>query len=344
MDEEKKEEKSEEKPKYEYRPPEDQEKPKETEKHQEETKPAEQKEEKEGKGVPRKKGRKWIYAAILIVAFIGGFFVFSFPLTGFFLAEVAREGDTVSVSYTGSLEDGTVFDTNIEEVAEEAGIEKLFFQPLEFTLGQGQVIAGFEEAVLGMRIGEKKTVTLPPEKGYGDSDPSLIISSPRETTFNRTENISLLSTLPADQFLSLFGLKGVGEEFVVPSTGLHYQVLNASEGIVTAKLLVEVGESFRLPGYAWNSTVSSLGEEQATLHHGPGETEIQTEFGNTSISYLQDKIIVTTHPQIGTIVQVQGSPIPGRIVAVNDENITIDFNQELAGKTLIFEIELLEIT
>ncbi len=67
----------------------------------------------------------------------------------------AKQGDTVQVNYTGKLQNGTVFDTS-----QDRG-------PLQFTLGKGKLIAGFEQAVLGMNIGEKKTVVIPPSQGYG---------------------------------------------------------------------------------------------------------------------------------------------------------------------------------
>ncbi|MHC4278138.1 MAG: FKBP-type peptidyl-prolyl cis-trans isomerase, partial [Planctomycetota bacterium] len=62
---------------------------------------------------------------------------------------MAKDGDAVRVHYKGTLGDGTVFDTS-------RGSE-----PLEFTLGAGNVIAGFDKAVNGMRVGETKTVTIP---------------------------------------------------------------------------------------------------------------------------------------------------------------------------------------
>lgn len=82
-------------------------------------------------------------------------------------ASTADYGDTVQVDYTGKLIDGTVFDTS-------AGRE-----PLEFTLGTGQVIAGFEKAVLGMKVGESKTVTVPVSEAYGPHRDELIIEVPK---------------------------------------------------------------------------------------------------------------------------------------------------------------------
>jgi len=70
-------------------------------------------------------------------------------------AAQAKNGDIVQVHYTGTLENGTVFDTSEGR------------EPLEFTLGEGQMIPGFEQAVLGMKVGESKTVTIPADEAYG---------------------------------------------------------------------------------------------------------------------------------------------------------------------------------
>lgn len=79
----------------------------------------------------------------------------------------AVNGDTVQVHYTGSLGDGSVFDSS------EGG------SPLDFTVGSGQVIPGFDKAVTGMNIGEKKTFTIPAEEAYGEHDPRMVQDVPR---------------------------------------------------------------------------------------------------------------------------------------------------------------------
>jgi len=81
----------------------------------------------------------------------------------------AQKGDTVSVHYLGKFQGGQVFDTSIESEAKKHGLHSPArdYKPLQVTLGAGQVIAGFEEAIIGMAINEEKEVTLPPEKAYG---------------------------------------------------------------------------------------------------------------------------------------------------------------------------------
>ena len=69
----------------------------------------------------------------------------------------AKSGDTVKIHYTGKLDDGTVFDSSVNR------------EPLEFTLNQGQVIPGFEEAVMGMAPGESKTQKIPVVAPFANS-------------------------------------------------------------------------------------------------------------------------------------------------------------------------------
>ncbi len=77
-------------------------------------------------------------------------------------APQAQMGDTVSVHYTGTLEDGSEFDSSVGG------------EPLQFTVGDGNVIAGFDQAVRGLAVGEKRRVVIPPEDAYGDYRDDLV--------------------------------------------------------------------------------------------------------------------------------------------------------------------------
>jgi peptidylprolyl isomerase len=87
------------------------------------------------------------------------------PLSEF----TAQNGDTISVHYIGKFPGGKVFDTSMKGEAVKAGLfnPARDYKPLPVTLGKHQVISGFEEALIGMKINETKEVTLPPEKAYG---------------------------------------------------------------------------------------------------------------------------------------------------------------------------------
>jgi len=88
------------------------------------------------------------------------------------LSEItAQNGDTVSVHYVGKFPGGKIFDTSMKAEAIKAGLFNLArdYKPLQVVLGKHQVISGFEDALLGMKINETKEITLPPEKAYGRS-------------------------------------------------------------------------------------------------------------------------------------------------------------------------------
>ena len=79
-----------------------------------------------------------------------------------------KSGDTVKVHYSGRLNDGTTFDSSEGR------------DPLEFKVGNGDVIKGFDEGVTGMSVGDKKTVHIPANEAYGQKDDNRIVEFPRE--------------------------------------------------------------------------------------------------------------------------------------------------------------------
>ncbi|MFW6160559.1 MAG: FKBP-type peptidyl-prolyl cis-trans isomerase [Acidobacteriota bacterium] len=82
--------------------------------------------------------------------------------------QTVKNGDKVKVHYTGRLESGEVFDSSRKK------------EPLQVTVGSGMVIQGFEEALIDMEPGEKKTATISPKNAYGEYDEKLILKMPRE--------------------------------------------------------------------------------------------------------------------------------------------------------------------
>ena len=136
-----------------------------------------------------------IAAAGIILVALFGFAMFN-PF-------VAKTGDTVNVFYTGTLDDGTVFDTNMNAT------------PLAFTVGKGMVIPGFDEAVVGMAANDVKTVRIPSEKAYGSYNNSLI-------------HIMNRSAFPAN---------------VTPVAGQYYAIKSLTDGTVSYVKIINVTQS-----------------------------------------------------------------------------------------------------
>lgn len=84
------------------------------------------------------------------------------------MAQKAQQGDTVTVHYTGTLDDGEVFDSSRDR------------DPLEFQVGSGQVIPGFDRAVDGLEVGQSREVRLEPEEAYGEPREDLVVDVDRD--------------------------------------------------------------------------------------------------------------------------------------------------------------------
>ncbi|GMT47462.1 MAG: peptidyl-prolyl cis-trans isomerase [bacterium] len=113
-----------------------------------------------------------------------------------------KAGDTVRVHYSGFLDDGTIFDSSLER------------EPFEFTLGQGMVIPGFEDAVVGMDVGDTKTVNIPTDQAYGPFRDELLVAVER-------------SEVPAN---------------IEPDVGMELQI-RTPEGTVTNVTIIEMDEN-----------------------------------------------------------------------------------------------------
>lgn len=106
-----------------------------------------------------------------------------------------KNNDTVKVHYTGKFEDGQVFDSSVERG-----------EPLEFTLGKGQLIPGFEKGLIDMKVNEKKTVNIPKEEAYGETNDQLIQEVPKSNLPDDIEpqvGMGLVSENPNGQKINL---------------------------------------------------------------------------------------------------------------------------------------------
>jgi peptidylprolyl isomerase len=123
--------------------------------------------------------------------------------------EQAEKGDRVSVHYTGSLEDGTVFDSSVDRG-----------QPFDFVLGQGQVIAGWDEGIALLKAGEKAKFVIPPQLGYGDRAVGTI---PAGSTL-----IFEVELLDVSKAVKIWDAKG--KDTLTTASGLQYIIMSKGSG------------------------------------------------------------------------------------------------------------------
>jgi peptidylprolyl isomerase len=122
-----------------------------------------------------------------------------------------KEGDNVSLHYTGALDDGTVFDSSEGN------------EPLNFTIGSNQVISGFEDGVLGMELGESKEIRILPDQAYGDYYEELVKVVPRSgfpPDVTLTVGMTFEMELPTGQSMPVRIIKVEDEEVTLDANHL----------------------------------------------------------------------------------------------------------------------------
>jgi peptidylprolyl isomerase len=139
-----------------------------------------------------------------------------------------KDGDLVKVHYTGKLVNGEQFDSSVGR------------EPLEFTVGAGQMIKGFDDAMPGMNLGEKKTINIAPEDGYGPRSEDAIIEFPKE---NVPADMKLEPGMP----LTLSNQAGQPVQVIVVEVKEEVIILDANHFLAGQELifdieLVEIGE------------------------------------------------------------------------------------------------------
>ncbi len=199
-------------------------------------------------------------------------------------AEVAQEGDVVVVDYIGKLDSGELFDTSIEEVARDESIPKVDFftiresyEPITFTLGEGEVIRGFENAVLGMRINETKTVTLTPEEAYGEINPALLNVVPIEDEFPRVEYLRRFIEVSNEEYEMVMGRPASVGDIIELLGTVKAKVTSVGEN-VTLEVMLQPGDVINV-GYPWNSTVISVTGDKVAIRHDVRAGEV-VQFGS----------------------------------------------------------------
>jgi FKBP-type peptidyl-prolyl cis-trans isomerase 2 len=261
-----------------------------------------------------------------------------------------KNGDNITVNYIGRFQDGKVFDTSIESVAKANGLFNpgARYEPLKFTVGNRKVIQGFDEGVIGMKVGETKVLTIPPEKAY-PINPDKIQVGPIIQHVPATTIIPKVFEIPFAQFEQFFGQNhSAGDTVKIPDTNINITIKNISSKVsltydlnvgydvwdarapwnetvvkiddtnITLKPKVKKNDIIQFPKYPWNTTVIDVNNENITLRHNPiPETTI-------------------------TVPGMFGQMVPMKI-SFNETSIIMDQNPEVAGKTLIFNVTLISI-
>lgn len=282
----------------------------------------------------------------ILILFLSALILFS----GCIGEKTVKKGDTISVNYTGSLLDGKVFDTNIESVAKEHDIIKPEYVPLKFKVGEPGMIKGFDEGVVGMKVGETKKFTVSPENGYGLVKPELINIydiienvSAKETTFPR------IFEVPIEQFETTFGPgHNKSDTVLYPGTNINLTIINISSSV---SLSYDLKRDFQIysQNSPWNMTVVNVNATNVTIKPSVKKNDTiqfpldqfqKMPWTSTVIGVTDDNITIRHNAIPETTVQTMFGTMT---VKFNETSFTLDRNNELAGKILIFNVTLLSI-
>jgi FKBP-type peptidyl-prolyl cis-trans isomerase 2 len=249
--------------------------------------------------------------------------------------EYVADGDIVTVEYKGWLADnGLIFDTNIQSVGENDTLypktpgfdENKQYSPLKFTVGGSTMIKGFDRGVVGMKKGETRTITVPPELGYGKADPTLIF------------NISLAQTVPVFESMSRadFAANYSAENAVLGAPFSHRfwgwpcQIVSLDNYTVVIQNMPEYGANYK--GFDWNTTI----------------TDISTSNNVISLKHLattDDSGKVITPARFRMLdADLPADVFDNGIITIQNNQVSVDFNKEVVGRTLIFQVTVTEIS
>ncbi len=283
----------------------------------------------------------WIVllALVVAVAVVLGAYYILFATTPPAAATHAGLGDTVYIDYIGTFQNNNlVFDTSIQAVAQDnATYPKAFsftmrssYSPLQFTIGDGSVVKGFDQGVRGLSVGQTATVVVPQDLGYGPANASLIHK------YAILQSFPVHATMNQSAFTSYYGQGAVSNTNVTdPIWGWSVQVsvLNGIVSVTNSPYPSEVLHPYgATPAGLWTAVVQSVDD---SANNGTGVITVVNHLDPS----LVDKVGGTLHGQTFYLSAIDPSatdPTGG--------TYTLNYNKQVVGRTLVFQVTLTKLS
>ncbi len=215
-------------------------------------------------------------------------------------------GDKVSIYYTGMFENGTVFDTNLREEAQLLGMynPQRSYVPLEFIVGNGQVISGLEEGIVKMKKGASKKITIPPEKAYGVYDKTAIVTISRVEKYPLYEILPRIEKISYPDFVDVFKESPkVGSKYTHDKSGEYFTIVAMDGRNITVERTAPVGTHVKLSNLPWSAEVVNISKKDITLKQSPPKSGVfQTLLGNATVTSTETQVILLVSPSIGMVI------------------------------------------
>jgi FKBP-type peptidyl-prolyl cis-trans isomerase 2 len=277
----------------------------------------------------------WSFVGVLVLIFVVlavyvGVVVPRFPPP----APRALPGDTVTVDYVGSFEDGLIFDTSLASVAaDNASRPKAFsfswrpsWSSLTFQIGKQppQVIRGFELGVQGLAQGEQTTVSVPSDLGYGSADPAKI------QTKHLLESVPVRVSMNASEFRSTYGTDAVSGTAVRDPVWGWPATVDVAGSFITVTNSPVPGTVVR-PYDGWDATVVSIDDG---ANGGKGVISVQHHLSPQQVDRVGYAKVTSGRREVVFVVTA---------VDVDAGTFTLNFNDPTRGRPLIFQITMVHI-
>jgi FKBP-type peptidyl-prolyl cis-trans isomerase 2 len=240
--------------------------------------------------------------------------------------------DLVTVTYTGAYQNGTIFDTNDPVMKGTVDVPDSHFTPLLVSMGKHMVVPGFEKALLGMRVGEKKSVTINGADAYGSYDPAKTLNVPKQVVTLREARIKRMVQVPKSEIKT--ANLSVGQ--VIESKSFLYNV-TAIGANVSLYILNITENPISFDAFQWKSKLTGETPEMLIFEHQVQDGDrFVTDDGPYNATINSTHITLHTLLQVGQ--QFQISTGLARVTRETTNSIIVDFNHPLAGQTLVFNI------
>ncbi len=251
---------------------------------------------------------------------------------------VVKQGDTVSVTYTGTLQNGSIFDSN--DPAHQSDLPQKpveAFAPMTVAVGQGRFIPGFENALVGMKEGETKTVTIKAADAYGPYVAELVTSIPKSIVYNRTVVTHRDITLPTETLQGQFVEPLVFGQ-VFETRNFIYNVTSLGAQNATLRILSVRNDTVTLEQDPWPSVLVRATDSALTFRRTPlDKALVQTPEGPYIVHLEEELIRLETALQVGQEYRTQPAGY-ARVTQETQTSVTLDRNHPLAGRDLTFAI------
>ncbi len=259
-----------------------------------------------------------------------------------------QKGDLVEMNFVLYGEDGQVVDTNNKELAEQAKLKTYSPGKYQFIVGRSDKVKGFDDAVLGLKAGDEKAITLMP------TDEKI------EIEFNRTNIQSRIKTIPRKQNFRLDNFEKIFKKPPIVNDVISnreifawpFRILAITNNTVQGEVLIKEGDEVEIPGTQWKSTAATVSELAIQFLQNPKQGQIiETEFGTAVINVSRSRMMTSHNPIVGKEFfytlpskELMSPRYEFKVSEVTDDTFTIVRINYPSQEKLKLEVEIISIT